>query len=80
MDFQLHQPPLKAAPQRMLAGLAEDLGLAYVDLLPRMQAAAGSDPEGFARAHFLDHTHYHPPGHAIVAKAVEPEVQAVLRR
>jgi len=80
MDFQLHQPEAKAAPQRMLATISQELGITYVDLLPTLRQAAGADPEGFARAHFLDHTHYHPPGHALVARTVAPEVSAVLKR
>jgi len=80
MDFQLNQPASKAAPQRELAAISKELGIAYVDLLPAMRVAAGSDPEGFARAHFLDHTHYHPPGHAWVARMVLPEVEQALSR
>ena len=80
MDFQLLQPPAKAAPQRTLAEISGELGITYVDLLPTLRAAAGSDPEGFARGHFLDHTHYHPPGHALVARAVYPAVSAALSR
>ena len=57
MDFQLLQSAEVAAPQLRLGTLADELGIGFVDLLPTLRAAAGADPEGFARQHFLDHTH-----------------------
>ena len=80
MDFQLMQPASRAAPQLELARLAAELGVEVVDLLPEFQRLGGGDPEAFARQIFLDHTHYHPPGHALVARAVQPVVEASLRR
>ena len=79
MDFQLLQPAEAAAPQRELAKAASELGIGFVDLLPTLREAAGANAEGFARQHFLDHTHYHPPGHALVARTVAPVVQARLQ-
>jgi len=58
------------APNRRIAHLLKEAGIAYVDLLPTFRAAA-AQPDA-APLHFRRDGHWTPAGHQLVAKALAP--------
>jgi len=64
--MQLEGTDASGAPQRVLAGWADERGVDFVDLLPSLREemrARGGSPEAL----FLDHDHLSAEGHRVVA-------------
>jgi lysophospholipase L1-like esterase len=75
---QLEDAEARSTPQRVLAEWAHENGVPFLDLLPALAAHCAGTGERPADL-FLDHDHFSPRGHALVAELLAPEIAALLR-
>ncbi len=66
LEAQLDASRLDDRPQRRMREIGGKLGMPVVDVLPALREASGASKEAL----FLDHCHFSPAGHRVVAEAI----------
>jgi lysophospholipase L1-like esterase len=75
LEAQLDSARLDDRPQRRIHEIGAKLGVPVIDVLPALREAASGKSEGL----YLDHCHFSPAGHRVVADAIASGLAAMPR-